>query len=128
MNVQRHVVEGLPRPDGAFVHAVVHGGLVYCAGQVGNHPVTGELLGGVEAQTRQALENLSTVLRAVGSDVSNVIQARVFLRNFGDFEVMDRVFRAFFGDVLPARTTVPCSGYPEGLEIEIDLIAAVGND
>ncbi len=54
MNIQRHVVEGLPRPDGAFVHAVVRGGLVYCAGQVSNHLVTGELASGFEAQARQA--------------------------------------------------------------------------
>ena len=125
MEIQRLVIDRAPKPDGAFVHATVHGDTVYCAGQVGNDPVTGSMADGIEAQTRQALRNLSTVLAATGSDLSKVLSARVFIRDFGDFDIMDRVFREFFGDQLPARTTVPCPGYPPELEVEIDLVAAL---
>ena len=57
-------------------------------------------------------------------DVSNVNQDRVSLRDFVDFEVMERVFRDFFDDTPPARTTLPCSDHPE--RIGMDLIAVAG--
>jgi 2-iminobutanoate/2-iminopropanoate deaminase len=79
----------------------------------------------VEEQTRQAIENLATVLGDVGASLSDVIQARVFVRDYANFAVMNAVFEEFFGEHRPARTTIPCSGFPQGLEVEIDVIAAL---
>jgi 2-iminobutanoate/2-iminopropanoate deaminase len=98
---------------------------VYCAGQTGVDPETGSVRVGVEEQTRQALNNLSVVLQEVGSNLESVIQARVFLQDFGDFTAMDGVFQEFFDQHKPARTTVPCIGFPELVKVEIDAIAAL---
>jgi 2-iminobutanoate/2-iminopropanoate deaminase len=126
-SIERKMVPAAPPPAGCYSHAVIHDGLVYCAGQVGVDPATGEFRDGAADQTRQALENLATVLGGVGSDLSSVISARVFLRNFDDFSAMDRVFTEFFDAHRPARTTIPCAGFPEHLAVEIDVIAAVGS-
>jgi 2-iminobutanoate/2-iminopropanoate deaminase len=79
----------------------------------------------VEDQTRQALENLSVVLKSAGSSMASVLQARVFLRDFDDFESMDAIFTEFLGNHRPARTTIPCPGFPEALKVEIDIVAAL---
>jgi 2-iminobutanoate/2-iminopropanoate deaminase len=125
VSIERKIVAGAPAPGGPYSHVVVHGGLAYCAGQTGVDPDTGELREGVEEQTRQAITNLATVLGDVGASLSDVLQVRVFLRDFANFAVMNAVFEAFFGEHRPARTTIPCSGFPYGLEVEIDLIAAL---
>jgi 2-iminobutanoate/2-iminopropanoate deaminase len=127
-SIERRMVSSVPPPGGCYSHAVIHKGLVYCAGQLGVDPATGEFRDGAADQTHQALENLSTVLREVGSDLASVIQARVFLRNFDDFKSMDRVFSGFFDAHRPARTTIPCSGFPEHIAVEIDVIAALESD
>jgi 2-iminobutanoate/2-iminopropanoate deaminase len=125
VSIERKIVAGAPAPGGCYSHVVVHGGLAYCAGQTGVDPDTRELREGVEEQTRQAIENLATVLGDVGASLSDVIQARVFVRDYANFAVMNAVFEEFFGEHRPARTTIPCSGFPQGLEVEIDVIAAL---
>lgn len=127
-SIDRRIVPSAPPPGGCYSHAVVHNGLVYCAGQVGVDPATGEFRSGAAEQTRQALENLATVLKGVGSDLSLVLSARVFLRNFDDFSTMDGVFTEFFDSHRPARTTIPCSDFPEHLAVEIDVIAALESE
>lgn len=124
-SIERRMVPSVPPPGGCYSHAVVHNGLIYCAGQLGVDPLTGEFRDGAVDQTRQALENLSTVLSEMGSSFASVLQARVFLRNFDDFKAMDGVFTEFFDAQRPARTTVPCSGFPPHVAVEIDIIAAL---
>ena len=126
--IDRRMVDGAPKPAGHYVHAIVQEGLVHCAGQAGVDPASGKLVSGVEEQTLPATANLATILADVGSDLSVVLHARVFLRNAADFAVMDRLFAEAFGTVRPARTTVPCFGFREELDLEIDVIAAVRSD
>ena len=119
------MVAGATKPARHYVHAVVGGGIVSCAGQAGLDTASGELVRSVEEQTRRAVANIATILSDAGSYMSLVLQARVFPRNLADFAVIDHVFAEAFGPVRPARTRVPCTGFREGLEVEIDLIAAV---
>ena len=123
--LRRFVVPGLRPPAGAYVHAVVHDGVVYCAGQVGIEPSTGIVPDGVGPQTRQALSNLAAVLAAVGSDFDHVVKATVYLRDSGMFSEMDAAFSEAFGATRPARTTIPGIDFRPGVDVEIDLIAAV---
>ena len=123
--LQRFVVPGLRPPAGAYVHAVVHDGFVYCAGQVGIDPSTGVVPDGVAAQTRQALSNLAAVLAAVGSDFDHVLKATVYTREAGMFSEMDAAFAEAFGAARPARTTIPGIDFRPGVDVEIDLIAAL---
>jgi 2-iminobutanoate/2-iminopropanoate deaminase len=124
-SVERVLVAGLPIPKGAYVHATVHDGIVYCSGQLGVDPVTGEMAVGVAAQTRRALENLELVLRGVGSDLTQVLRAMVYLRDPTSFAEMDSTFAEIFGDRRPARTTLPGVGFRVGVEVEIDVTAAL---
>ena len=122
--LSRFVVPGLRPPLGTYVHAVVHDGIVYCAGQVGIEPSTGNVPDGVGPQTRQALSNLAAVLAAVGSSLDHVVKATVYVRDAAMFGEMDAAFAEVFGAARPARTTIPGVAFRAGVDVEIDLIAA----
>ena len=124
-SVERVLVAGLPMPKGAYVHATVHRGIVYCSGQLGIDPVSGEMAAGVAAQTRRAIQNLEIVLSGVGSDLKQVLRAMVYLRDPSAFAEMDATFAEMFGDHRPARTTLPGIGFRVGVEVEIDVTAAL---
>ena len=100
-----------PQPDGVAVPkapyspVVVDGGLVYTAGQVG-FDENGELVqGGIEAQTRRALENLTACLRAAGCERTDVVKVNAYLADLAEFEGFNAVYREFFQEPFPARTT-----------------------
>jgi 2-iminobutanoate/2-iminopropanoate deaminase len=124
--LDRFNVAELRPPVGAYVHAVVHGGLVYCSGQVGYDAATGTVVAGVGAQTRQALSNLAAVLAQAGSGLDRVVKAGVFLRDAAMFAEMDAVFAEVFGSARPARTMLPGLQFRAGVDVEIDVIAAMG--
>jgi 2-iminobutanoate/2-iminopropanoate deaminase len=123
--LRRLIVPDLRPPAGAYVHAVVHGGMVYCAGQVGIEPETGVVPGTVAAQTRQALLNLATVLAAAGSGLDQVVKATVYVRDASMFGEMDAAYAEVFGAARPARTTIPGIAFRAGVDVEIDLIGAL---
>jgi 2-iminobutanoate/2-iminopropanoate deaminase len=99
--------------------------MVYCAGQVGINPSMGVVPDGVGPQTRQALSNLAAVLTAAGSDLDHVVKATVYVRDAGMFGEMDAAYAEVFGTARPARTTIPGVEFRAGVDVEIDLIAAV---
>jgi 2-iminobutanoate/2-iminopropanoate deaminase len=118
--------DGAPAAVGPYVHAVRLGDLVFTSGQVGLDPATGKLVaGGVEAETRRALQNLEAVLRAAGTGFDRVVKATVFLIDMDEFAAMNAVYAASFGEARPARTTVAVSRLPVGARVEIDLVASV---
>lgn len=114
---------GAPEPVGPYSQAIRSGGFVYCAGQIGLDPSTGSLVeGGVELQTRRALENLRAVLDAAGTSLERVVKTSVFLADMAHFQAMNGVYEEFFGETKPARSTVAVS-LPKGALVEIDAIA-----
>jgi len=117
------VGEGVPTPAGPYSPAVTYRGLVFCSGQLGTDLQTGQLLNGVEAQTRQALANLRLLLEAAGSSLGNVVKTTVFLQDMADFPVMNRVYAEAFGDNRPARSTVAVAGIALGALVEVEAIA-----
>jgi 2-iminobutanoate/2-iminopropanoate deaminase len=82
--------------------------------------------GGIEAETRQALTNLKTVLEAGGSSLENVVKTTVFLRDINDFTKMNGVYAVFFTDNYPARSAFQVGALPKGAAVEIEAIALVG--
>ena len=124
----RRVVQAndAPAAIGPYSHAIVVEPFVYTAGQGGLDPATGSLVpGGIEAQTRQTLLNLETILKAAGSSLANVIKTTVFLANIDDFPVMNRIYAQFFPDQPPARTTVQAAKLPLGALVEIEAVALI---
>lgn len=119
--------EEAPRPVGPYSQAIVHGGLVFVAGQVALDPASGKVRGEtIEEQTRQALENLDAVLRASRSGLGRLLRVTVFLSDLDEFSRFNRVYEQVLGDARPARTTVQAGGLPLGLKVEVDAIAATG--
>lgn len=112
-----------PAAVGPYSQGIDAGNLVFCSGQAGLDPATGQLVEGVEAQTRQIFANLSAVLGAAGLSLDDVVKTTVFLTNMDDFKAMNAVYATFFGETPPARSTVAVKGLPVGALVEIDAIA-----
>ena len=114
----------LTAPVGPFAQAVWAGDLLYGSGQVGQDSLTGQVVpGGVEAETRQAFENIRRVLAAAGLGFEHVIKTGVFLADFNDFPVMNAVYGQIFETPFPARTTVEAARLALGARVELDFIA-----
>lgn len=113
-----------PKALGPYSQAIAVGGVLYCAGQIPLLPTTGELIGDdFTAQATRVLENLGGVLRANGMSYANVVKTTVFLTDLGDFTAMNEVYRIYFPDQPPARSTIQVSALPKGARIEIEAIA-----
>ena len=114
-----------PAAIGPYSQAIVHGGLVYTAGQIPLDPATGEpVAGDVAAQTERVLRNLGAVLEAAGASLQTVVKTTVFLRDMGDFAAMNEVYGRFFGEHRPARSTVQVARLPRDSAVEIEAVAA----
>lgn len=110
---------GLP-----FSPGIAAADFLYLSGSLGNMPGTTDIKGGIEAQTRQTLENLGRVLKAEGLDFSSVVNANVYLSDARHFAGMNRVFREYFPKDSPARATVEGGiVFPQAL-VEIAFVAA----
>ncbi|MCE2488927.1 MAG: RidA family protein [Anaerolineae bacterium] len=115
-----------PAALGPYSHAVSAKGLVFTAGQVGIVPGSGALAeGGIEAQTRQVLENISAVLQAAGTDFDRVVKTTIFLASMDDFAVVNSIYAQYFSQDPPARSTVAVAGLPLGALVEIETVALV---
>jgi len=116
--------DNAPAALGPYSVAVKAGSFVYTAGQLGLDPDTGNFAeGGIEAQTKQALENLKAVLEAAGSKLSKVVKTTVFLLDMNDFGAMNGVYGEYFTKEFPARSAVQVARLPKDGLVEIEAIA-----
>jgi 2-iminobutanoate/2-iminopropanoate deaminase len=115
---------GAPKAIGPYSVGIRVFPWVFCSGQAGLDPKTGELVhGGIEAETRQTLTNLKNVLESAGSSLSQVIKTTVFLRDMADFSRMNAIYAEFFSETPPARSTIQAAALPKGAAVEIEAIA-----
>ncbi|MEZ5990420.1 MAG: RidA family protein [Planctomycetota bacterium] len=113
-----------PAAIGPYSQAVLCDGWLYCSGQIGVDPATGEFVpGGSTAEARQALGNLAAVLAAAGSHLGNVVRTTIFLVDLNDFAEVNEVYAEVFGEHRPARACVEVSALPKGARVEIDCVA-----
>ncbi|HET9681687.1 MAG TPA: RidA family protein [Candidatus Limnocylindrales bacterium] len=122
----RHEVStsGAPSAIGPYSQGIAAGGLVFCSGQVGLDPTTGELVaGGLEAQAERALRNLAAVLDAAGCSWDDVVKTTVFLADIADFATVNAIYGRFMPDPPPARSTFAVAALPKGARIEVEAIA-----
>ena len=118
--------EKAPKAIGPYSHAIQSGNLIFCSGQTPLNPATMLIEEAtVTEQTTLVLTNLEAVLIAAGCSRTNVLKTSVFLKNFADFEKMNKAYEAFFGDHKPARTTVEVSRLPREALVEIECVAEV---
>jgi 2-iminobutanoate/2-iminopropanoate deaminase len=119
--------EKAPPAVGPYSQAIVAGGYVFTAGQIGLDPATTALAGeDVESQTRQVLENLSAVLVAAGSSLQAVVKTTIYLTDMDDFALVNRIYAEAFPKNPPARSTVAVAALPLSARVEMDVIALLG--
>ena len=124
MNLESVFTEKAPKPIGPFSQAIKTEQFVFCSGQVGTDPMTGEIISEkVEDQARQALTNLKSILEASDLALNNVVKTTIFLESMDNFKIVNQVYESFFGDHKPARTTVQVSQLPLNALVEIECIA-----
>ena len=111
---------GLP-----FSKVVEANGFVFLAGQIGDAPGSdGPVPGGIAAETRAMLDNVGTLLRAVGLDYGDVVKCTVYITDFADFGAMNTVYREVFPSDPPTRATVGVTALALGAKVEIEVLAA----
>jgi 2-iminobutanoate/2-iminopropanoate deaminase len=114
---------GAPAAIGPYSQGIRSGDMVFCSGQLGLDPVSGELADGVEAQAERALKNIASVLDAAGLGFDDVVKTTIFLTNIGDFAAVNAVYDRFMPEPPPARSTVQVAALPKGGLIEVEAIA-----
>ncbi|MDY3747023.1 MAG: RidA family protein [Lachnospiraceae bacterium] len=112
-----------PAAVGPYVHAVKTGDTLYTSGQLGLVPATGELPEGIEAQAKQAMENLKAVVEAGGMTMSNIVKTTVFLADMNDFAKVNAIYATYFEGDAPARSCVQVAALPKGGLVEVEAIA-----
>ncbi|KAF9451412.1 YjgF-like protein [Macrolepiota fuliginosa MF-IS2] len=120
--------EAVP-PLPVFSQAVISKGFVYLSGNIGCDNNLKVVEGGIVAETRAALENITKILQASGTSLANVVKVNIYLSNFDrDFVPMNEVYLKFFGtDSPPARTCVGVAALPLKANVEIECVAALPN-
>lgn len=112
-----------PGAIGPYSQGMNIGNLFFFSGQIPLNPQTGEMPKGIEAQTKQALDNVKGLLDSQGMDFSNVIKTTVFLDNMGDFNVVNEIYAQYFVEPYPARSAVEVAKLPKGALVEVEVIA-----
>ena len=122
-----HHTDRAPAAVGPYSQAMEAGGWCWMSGQVALDPASGTLVGETAAdQANQVFENLGAVLAGAGLRKDQVVRCTVYLLDMADFQAVNEVYAAFFGDHRPARACVAVVGLPKGARVEIDAIAFRG--
>lgn len=113
-----------PEAIGAYSQAVRVGDFLFASGQIPLDPKTGGLVeGGIEAQTKQVLENVKQILLAGGLSFDNVVKTTIFILKMEDFAAVNQIYSNYFTDNLPARSCVAVANLPKEALVEIEVIA-----
>jgi 2-iminobutanoate/2-iminopropanoate deaminase len=117
--------ESAPIPAGPYSPALQIGNLLFVSGQTPEKPGTDELVvGGIREQTKQVMENINNIISAAGCSMEHVVKVNTHLLDISDFDDFNDVYRSYFKEPFPARTTVQ-SVIPGGSLIEVDVIAVI---
>lgn len=130
MSDRRRVViaEGAPAAVGPYSHAVAHGGLLFCSGQVPLDPASAQLVGGgLGEQTARCLENLSIVCAAAGARLTDSVRCGIYVTDIATFQEVNAAYAQWFPEDPPARTLIGVASLPLGAQVEIDAMVALRN-
>ena len=115
-----------PKAIGPYSHAVISNTTIYCSGQVGISPTTGNLVSdNINDQTKQALDNLKAVVEDAHSDMEHVAKVTIYMTDLSDFGKVNEIYQTYFPGIKPARATVQVAKLPKNALIEIDCIAVL---
>ena len=117
------IPEGSAKPVAPYSPGIKAGQFVFASGQLGLDPNTGKLVEGIEAQTRQAMQNLQSVLAAGDSNLSLAVKVTIYLEDINDYGVVNEVYAGFIEGDPPARAAFQVAALPLGGLVEIEAIA-----
>lgn len=123
MTRQAISTSGAPAALGPYSQAIASGDLVFCAGQLGLDPASGELADGIEAQTERSLRNLAAILDAAGCSWADVVKTTIYLADISTFATVNAIYARFMADPAPARSTFAVRALPKDALIEIEAVA-----
>lgn len=113
-----------PAPIGPYSQAVSTGNMVFISGQIALDQSTGTFVNAnIKDETAQVMKNLEFILKAAGLTFQDVVKSTIFLRNMGDFPLVNEVYGSYFKELPPARETVEVSKLPKDANVEISCIA-----
>jgi 2-iminobutanoate/2-iminopropanoate deaminase len=114
-----------PRPIGPYSVATEAGGLVFISGQVALDPAAGlRVEGDAAVQAGRIMENLALILGDLGLGFDSIVKTTIFLTDMADFAAVNEVYRGYFGEAPPARSTIQVAALPGGFRVEIEAVAA----
>lgn len=113
-------------PTRPFSPAVRVGNLLFLSGQIGTTSTGALIPGGIEAETRQTLENIRDVLQRTGSSMDRVVKCTVMLADMREWDAMNSVYTSFFPGHKPARSSFGATGLALSARVEIECVATVG--
>lgn len=123
-DIQRIFPKDTPTPRGPYSPAIRAGDFIFVSGQGPVDPATDTMsYGDIQQETRTTLNNVKRILEAAGASMTDVVKCSVFLRDGKDFAAMNEIYREFFGDQRPTRTTVAVAFADPTMKVEIDCIA-----
>ena len=123
MTRQEVSTPGAPAAIGPYSQAIAIDGFVFCSGQVGLDPITGQLGDGIEDQTERTMLNLEAVLAAAGVSMADVVKTTIFLTDLASFSLVNAIYSRHIVGPAPARSTVQVAALPRSALVEIEAIA-----
>ena len=116
-----------PTPIGPYSQGILaKGSFLFTAGQVAIDPKTGQIVAGdIKAQTRQVMQNVQAILEQSGLSFASVVKTMVFLKDMNEFSKVNEIYKKYFGENPPARSTVEVSRLPKDVLFEMDAIACL---
>src|SRR5690625_4296118 len=112
-----------PEAIGPYSQAIIAGDFLYASGSIGIDPNTGKVVGGIEEQTKQVMENLREVLQEGGATFAQVVKFTIYLKSMDDFATVNEIYGSYLEKPYPARATVEVSRLPKDVLVEIDAVA-----
>ena len=112
-----------PKAVGPYSQAIVANGFVFCAGQIGLDPQSGNLVEGIEEQTHRVVKNLQAVLEGAGSDLTQIVKTTIFIKDMNEYTKVNEIYATYFAENKPARATVEVARLPKDALVEIEAVA-----
>lgn len=126
MMIEKINTDKAPGAIGPYSQGMKVGNFIFFSGQLPIDPANGDMPAGIEAQTKQSLENVRGLLESQGLSFKNVVKTTVFLDSMDDFATMNGIYAQYFEDPYPARSAVEVAKLPKGALVEVEVIAYIG--
>ncbi len=115
-----------PKPKGSYSQAVIYNGLLYISGQVPLDPETGLIIRStIEEETEAVLNNIKIIIEEAGANMKDVLKVTCYLADMDDFNRFNNVYKEYFKQDPPARTTLQAGRLPLDVQVEIEAIVAL---